>query len=232
MRRLIGFLLFALLAVPTLAKDRPWIDISVPVSPDHTPVYPGDPGVSFRWAKSLAKGDVVNLTETTMGLHTGTHIDAPLHFLANGRSIDQIPLTQLMGPCRVLECDVPVVDAAELNKHHWKGATRLLFKTRNSLRHLYDDKTFHTDFTAIAPDAAKLMVDAGVVLVGIDYNSIEPFGAKKPLTHLTLLSHNVVIVEGLDLRDVAPGDYNLICLPARFAGREAAPARAIIQSVK
>ena len=229
MRRLLAALLLGTLALPALAQDKPWIDISVPVSAEHTPVYPGDPGVSFRWAKSIAKGDVVNLTEATLGLHVGTHIDAPLHFIQGGRTIDQIPLSQLMGPCKVLECDVPVVDAAELNRHPWKGATRLLFKTRNSLRHLYDDKKFHQDFTAIAPGAAKLMADAGVVLVGIDYNSIEPFGAKKPLTHLTLLGRNVVIVEGIDLRHVTPGDYNLICLPARFAGREAAPARAIIQ---
>lgn len=208
-----------------------WHDISVAVEPGRTPTYPGNPAIAFDWALSLDKGDIANLSDLHFGAHSGTHIDAPLHFIKGGKSIDQIPLEKLIGPARVIECSASatIVDAAELNRHLWRGARRLLFKTRNSTLNLLSDPRFHTDFTAIAPDAARLMVDDGVRLVGLDYLSIEKYGSKVPQTHLTLLGANVVVVEGLDLRGVEPGEYDLICLPVRLAGREAAPTRAVIR---
>jgi arylformamidase len=118
----------------------------------------------------MEKGDPLNLSMLEFGAHTGTHIDAPLHFVRNGKSVDQIPLSKLIGEARVIECspDAAVVDAAELNRHQWRGARRILFKTRNSYQNLWADKQFHKDFVAIAPDAARLLADAGVELVGID----------------------------------------------------------------
>ncbi|HEY3997545.1 MAG TPA: cyclase family protein, partial [Candidatus Xenobia bacterium] len=178
------------------------------------------------------RGDVANVSALELGAHTGTHVDAPLHFIPGGKTVEQLSLDVLMGEAEVLDCgpDATVIDAKKLGTFHWRGATRILFKTRNSYRKLYDDPTFHTDFVAIAPDAAKLMADHGVKLVGIDYNSVEVFGAKAPETHRILLGNDVVIVEGLDLRNVSGGQYDLIVLPIKLVGREAAPARALLRS--
>jgi arylformamidase len=132
---------------------------------------------------------------------------------------------------RIVDCSPAalVIDAAELNKHKWQGAKRIFFRTRNSRNGWMTDPTFHKDFTYIAPDAAQLLADAGVELVGIDYNSAEQFGAPEPKTHRILLGKNIPIVEGLQLRDVQPGDYDLMLLPVRVIGPEAAPARAVIR---
>jgi arylformamidase len=137
------------------------------------------------------------------------------------------------GPALVIECsrDAAMIDAAELNKHpEWRKSKRLLFKTRNSYQNLWDDQEFHKDFVAFAPDAAKLMADAGVEVVGIDYLSAEKFGAPEPLAHRSLLGKGVVIVEGLDLRPARAGNYELILLPLKLVGLEGAPARAVLKS--
>lgn len=211
-----------------------WIDISVAVVPGETPIYPGDLPAIFTWFKSMAQGDRFNLSDLHLGAHTGTHIDAPLHFIAGGRPIDQIPLDKLIGPARIIECSprATLIDAAELNRHAWKGAKRILFKTRNSYSNFWNDKEFHREFTALAPEVARLLVGEGVELVGIDYHSVEKFGSTQPLTHLALLQKDVVVVEGLDLRSVSGGDYDLVCLPARFVGREAAPTRAAVRPLR
>lgn len=227
-------LLACLFFVPMLLAEIPstgWIDVSVNVDPATTPVYEGDAPPKFTWLKSFDKGDTVNLSELDLGAHTGTHVDAPLHFVPHGASVDQIPVDKLVGPARVIECsrDAAIIDAAELNRHQWRGAKRILFKTRNSYQNLLGDHEFHRDFVAIAPDAARLLADSGVVLVGIDYLSAEKFGAPSPDTHTTLLGKNIVIVEGLDLRQVKGGDYDLIILPIKLAGREGAPARALLR---
>ncbi len=227
----LGLALMGLTLGRAVAADRPWIDVSVNVAEGKTPVYPGDPQIHFTYAKSMKRGDAADVSDLHMGAHTGTHVDAPSHFIPEGASIDQVPLSKLMGDALVIECspDAKVIDATELNKHRWKGWHRLLFKTSNSYRNLYDDPKFHEDFVAIAPDAATLMADNGVELVGIDYNSVEVFGAKEPLTHRTLLGHGIAVVEGLDLRQVSAGRYHFICLPVKLEGRDAAPARAILQ---
>ncbi len=209
-----------------------WIDISAGVVPGETPVYPGDPPAIFTWVRSIDHGDSVNLSDLHFGAHTGTHIDAPLHFLARGDPIDKVPLEKLIGPARVIECSpaATLIDSAELNRHNWRGAKRLLFKTRNSYSNFWADKEFHRDFTALAPEAARLLASAGVELVGIDYHSVEKFGSPEPLAHRALLEKNVVVVEGLDLRNVSGGDYDLVCLPAKFVGRESAPTRAALRA--
>lgn len=211
-----------------------WIDISVGVLPGETPLYPGDPPATFTWFRSMDRGDIVNLSDFHFGAHTGTHIDAPLHFIAGGAPIDLIPLEKVIGPAKIIECSprALIIDAAELGRHDWRGAKRILFKTRNSYLNFWADKTFHRDFTALAPDAAKLLVQANIELVGIDYLSVEKFGSKEPLTHRALLGKGVVLVEGLDLRNATGGEYNLVCLPAKFVAREAAPTRAAVQPRK
>jgi len=123
---------------------------------------------------------------------------------------------------------VQAIDAAELNRHDWKGATRVLFRTRSTLRG-WMDSAFHTDFSYVAPDAAQLLADGGVMLVGVDYISAEQFGAPAPRTHQILLGRGIPIVEGLDLRSVQAGDYDLIVLPIKVGGHEGAPARAIVR---
>jgi len=169
-----------------------------------------------------------------MTAHAGTHVDAPLHFVAKGASIDQVPLKTLMGRARVIDCspDAAAIDAAELNKHNWRGVKRLLFRTRNSRNSWMVDPNFHQDFTYLAPDAAQLLADSGVELVGIDYLSAEKFGASEPKTHQILLGRSIPIIEGLDLRGIKAGEYDLIVLPLRVVGHEAAPARALLRPLR
>ena len=214
-----------------LASSMEWIDISAAVCPETAPIFPSDPPVHFRWAKQIAKGDKDNLSAVDMGLHTLTHVDAPLHFVENGTTIDKIPISKLIGPARVISIDstVDVIDAAELRKHDLACVKRVVFRTRASANNWLYDREFHKDYTGIAPDAARKFVEAGMDLVGVDYLSAEQFHAKEAPTHKTLLGNNVLIVEGLDLRNVAEGDYTLIVLPLKLAGREAAPARALLQ---
>jgi arylformamidase len=126
--------------------------------------------------------------------------------------------------------DVQAIDAAELNRHEWRGAQRVLFRTRSSLRGWMSSSTFHRDFAYVAPDAAQLLADAGVQLVGIDYISAEQFGAPAPMTHRILLGKGIPIVEGLSLETVRAGDYDLIVLPMKVGGHEGAPARAVVRA--
>lgn len=214
--------------------EKGWQDLSVAVAPGRTPTFPGDPVVAFEWVMSLDRGQIANLSSLRLGAHSGTHIDAPLHFVKGGASVDKLDLSALVGRARIVECspDAAVIDAAELRKHDLGGSRRILFKTRNSSRNLLADPKFHTDFTYIAPDAAKMLADAGVRLVGIDYLSAEKYGAKTPQTHLILLGRGIPIVEGLDLHEAKAGDYDLICLPIKLEGREAAPARVVVRPLE
>jgi GntP family gluconate:H+ symporter len=208
-----------------------WIDVSATLDPARTPVYQGDAPMQFDFLKEMRRGDVLTLSAYSMGAHSGTHIDAPMHFIADGAPIDQVALDALMGAARVIDIpdSVQAIDAAELNRHDWRGAKRVLFRTRSTLRGWMDSSAFHKDFAYIAPDAAQLLADAAVVLVGVDYISAEQFGAPAPRTHQILLGRGIPIVEGLDLRPVRAGDYELIVLPLKVRGHEGAPARAIMR---
>jgi arylformamidase len=240
----VGVTVILLLAVTMNGVDRgvsfpdvpniAWIDVTAPLDPATTPTYPGDTLPKFQFLRSFDHGDKVTLSAYIMTAHAGTHVDAPLHFVANGGSIDEVPLTTLMGQTRVIDCspDALAVDAAELNRHSWRGAKRILFRTRNSRNSWMTDVKFHENFTYIAPDAAQLMADSAVELVGIDYLSAEKFGAPEAKTHQILLGRNIPIIEGLDLRKIEAGDYDMIVLPLRIVGHEAAPARALLRPVK
>ena len=208
-----------------------WIDATATLDPATTPVYEGNAPMKFDFLKDMRKGDVLTLSAYSLGAHSGTHIDAPMHFVLGGASIDRLSLEPLIGPARVIDIPdaVQAIDAAELNRHEWRGAPRVLFRTRSSLRGWMASSTFHRDFAYIAPDAAQLLADAGVQLVGVDYISAEQFGAPAPRTHRILLGKGIPIVEGLSLEGVRAGDYDLIVLPIKVAGHEGAPARAILR---
>ncbi len=210
---------------------RGWIDVTATLDPARTPVYAGDAPLRFDFLKDMRKGDILTLSVYSLGAHSGTHIDAPMHFVANGAPIDQVALDPLIGAARVIDIpdSVRAIDAMELNRHDWRSAKRVLFRTRSTLRGWMDSASFHREFAYIAPDAAQLLADARVLLVGVDYISAEQFGASAPRTHQILLGRGIPIVEGLDLRPVQAGDYDVIVLPLKVRGHEAAPARAIVR---
>ena len=209
-------------------------DVSVPISAA-MPVYPGDPGVEIKQWAAIADGDAANVSLLHFGAHTGTHVDAPAHFIEGASKVDAMPLDALVGTARVITMpnEVEAISASHLSAQSIEGATRIIFKTRNSA--FWSDTTvgFRQDFTYIAPDAARALVGSGVRLVGMDYLSVEKFQTERHETHEILLSNGVVIVEGLDLREVAAGDYELICLPLKIAGGtgDGAPARAILRTM-
>jgi arylformamidase len=215
-------------------NSQGWIDVTATLDPAKTPIYEGDAPMKFDFLKDMRKGAALTLSVYSLGAHSGTHIDAPMHFIANGAPVDQVALDRLIGAARVIDIpdSVRVIDAAELNRHDWKGAKRVLFRTRSSQRGWMDSVKFHRDFAYIAPDAAQLLADAGVVLVGVDYISAEEFGATAPRTHQILLGRGIPIVEGLDLRPAPAGDYEMIVLPLEVAGHEGAPARAVMRKMR
>jgi arylformamidase len=202
-------------------------DVTVPIAAE-MPVYPGDPPVRIDRRKVIGqKNSKVNLSRYTLGSHTGTHIDPPFHFIEDGITVDQLPLELLIGWARVVEINASVIDEATLREFDFTPNARLLFKTRNS--YLWNSSKFSKQFVYITPGGARLLVDLGIKLVGIDYLSVEQFGFEEPETHITLLSAGVVIVEGLDLREIEPGDYEMICLPLKIKDGDGAPARVVLR---
>lgn len=193
------------------------LDITVPIRTGMV-TYPGDPDVTVERVSSLAAGDVANVSRVAMGLHTGTHVDAPLHFLDGGAGIDQLALDALIGPCDVIA--LPDLDSDTVASAVG-AAERVLFHTPNS--ELWGRDSFADDFLSLDGDGARVLVERGVRLVGVDYLSVGDAEA-----HRTLLGAGVVVVEGLDLRRVEPGPYELICLPLCVVGSDGAPARAVL----
>ncbi|MBC8032168.1 MAG: cyclase family protein [Pyrinomonadaceae bacterium] len=208
-------------------------DVSVTLS-SATPTYPGDPGIKIEEWRSLATGDSANVSFMHFGLHSGTHVDAPAHFIQRGSKVSSLPLDILIGEAEVVEMadDIRVIDADFVAANCARGSQRILFKTRNSAFWNNPQDGFREDYTYIHPEAAKLLVETGVKLVGIDYLSVEQFQSDKFETHLALLSKDVVILEGLDLRAVPGGRYELICLPLKIeeGSGDGAPARVILRT--
>jgi arylformamidase len=204
-------------------------DVTVPISND-VPIYEGDPQASVEVFMSMADGAPANVSQLCFGAHTGTHVDAPNHFINGSRRVEALELEKLIGPCRVVGIDKTVHAIESYHLPALDGVERLLFKTRNSEFWSTPEKGFRTDFTYLTEAAARVIAKAGVKLVGIDYLSVEKFGSKDFGTHLALLQNEVVILEGLDLREVKPGDYDLVCLPLKFAGGlgDGAPARTVL----
>lgn len=209
-------------------------DISVPISA-RIPTYPGDPQVEIGQWLALADGDPANVSLIRFGAHTGTHVDAPAHFIEGALKLDALPLEILIGEVLVVEIPPDRLSIAEdfVAANCPAGTPRLLFKSRNSNFWSDMQSGFQTDYTYIEPAAANRLVRQGVRLVGVDYLSVERFGSQGYETHHTLLGNGVVIVEGLDLRGISAGTYELLCLPLRIAGGggDGAPARAVLRSI-
>lgn len=202
-------------------------DISVPLV-NGGAVYAGNPEIRIAPQQAIAAGAGANVSSVAFGSHTGTHVDAPRHFSDTAPGIDEVSLERLIGPAIVLQFgdEVRAIGAAELAAQDLAGARRVLLKTRNSA--LLARPDFVSDYTYLAPDGAEYLADHDVALVGIDYYSVEQFHSGHHRTHKTLFAHHVVIVEGLLLAGIAPGRYQLICLPLRLAGLDGAPARAVL----
>ena len=217
-------------AVVRLPLDG-WLDATATLESGRTPVYEGDAPMTFSFLKDMRKGDGLTLSKYELGAHSGTHIDAPMHFVRDGISIDNVAIDALIGPATVIQIpdSVQAIDSTELSRHDWRGAERLLFRTRSSLRGWMDSTQFHRDFAYITGDAAAMLAAAGVKLVAVDYISAEQFAAPAPLAHRALLGKGIPIVEGLYLRDIPAGTYDLIVLPMKVAGHEGAPARALLR---
>ena len=207
-------------------------DVTFPIS-EKTPVYEGDPAVKIDVASSIKNGDAANVTQICCGAHTATHVDAPNHFIDGTRKVHELELEKLIGDCRVVEIDESVVSIAPEHLGNLENVERILFKTRNSAFWNEPEKGFRKDFTYISPQAARVLAEANLKLVGIDYLSVEQFSSKDFATHITLLEKEIIIVEGLDLREVSAGDYEIICLPLKIISEtgDGAPARTILRKI-
>lgn len=206
-----------------------YIDITVPITPE-MPVWPESLPVRFDKVFDMAHGDAHTDTDLHFSAHTGTHIDAPAHFVKNGKTVSDIPLDVLNGSALVIELmNVDVITSQELNKLMIPPNTkRLLIKTRNSNHWASGEMEFQKDFIALRKDAAQWIVNEGISLVAVDYLSVQPY-YDGPETHQILLGADVIALEGVNLSNVNPGEYELICLPMRLIGTEGAPVRVLLK---
>lgn len=215
-------------AVDAKSKTEGWIDVTKPIVAGMVH-WPSDDPISVVRKLDMAKGDAVNLSTITMGAHSGTHMDAPLHFIKDGKSIDEIPFEATVGLARIVEIRDPVCikldDVAGLGI---KEGERILFKTRNSNTD-WLQKDFMEDYVYVSLDSARYLADRKVQTVGIDYLSVGGYKADNQGTHSYLLDAGIWLIEGLDLSKVGPGNYQMICLPLRLQGMEGSPARAILK---
>ncbi|MEP6945034.1 MAG: cyclase family protein [Acidobacteriota bacterium] len=207
-------------------------DITVAISA-RTPIYKGDPGVEITSFKSIAAGASANVSHIAFGVHTATHVDAPSHFIEGAKCVHQLDPYKLIGPCRVVEVPADLIAIEPEHVGDLRGVERVLFKTRNSEFWASSEDGFRSDFSYLTPATARLLVDNGIVFVGIDYLSIENSDATGHPVHLTLLEKEVVILEGVDLRGIEPGDYELICMPLKYDGStgDGSPARTFLREI-
>jgi arylformamidase len=203
------------------------IDITVPVEAA-VPVYPGNTPFTLEAIKRVARGDSSNVSTIHMSAHSGTHIDAPRHFFNDGAGVEELPLEMLVGRARVIELTtrkgIVPEDFAGLDLSE---DVRLLIKTANS--RLWGSPEFHTDYVGVTEAGAKYLVERGIKVVGVDYLSVEQFKTPGAPAHHVLLGSGTIVIEGLNLRDVEPGVYDLICLPLRIVGADGAPARVLLR---
>lgn len=205
------------------------IDISVPLS-SRLPTWPGGHGLNISALAEIGINSNSNVSRLDMDVHCGTHIDAPLHFIANGKTTNDINLSTLIGDVYVVEIDdqISVIDAETLSALNLpNNVSRLLLKTANSSDNLWDSPLFETHYVALSADGARWVLEKKIQLIGIDYCSIQKYD-DSPETHQLLLKNEVVILEGLDLRNVGEDEYQLICLPLKAKGLEGVPVRAIL----
>jgi arylformamidase len=209
-----------------------WHDISVPIRSNMVH-WPGDTPVQIERVQAIARGDDCNVSRISMSSHTGTHMDAPRHFLRSGRALDQMPLNATVGPVRVIKIrDQDQITVGELRPYRVRRGERLLFKTQNS-SHCWKRKSFVKAFVHLSNEAANFLAESGVRAVGVDYLSVGPYRANdSKVVHRALLRAGVWIIEGLDLSRVRPGMYELVCLPIKIFHGDGAPARAILRPLR
>ena len=203
-------------------------DVSVPIA-NGMPVWPSDPPVKLTAQEHLSrdKSHTIRVTSIEMGSHTGTHIDAPWHFVEGGRKLDEIPLEWLIGQATVVEISgVRSIVRSGLEPLDWTGVERVLFKTDNSAH--WSDGRFHKEFVYLEPEAGEFLAARGVRLVGIDYLSIDRYKSEKHPTHFVLLPRDIIILEGLNLNGIAPGRYHMVALPLNLQHADGAPTRVIL----
>jgi arylformamidase len=203
-------------------------DVSVPIQ-NGMPVWPSDPPVKLTANNHLSrdKSHTVRVTSIEMGSHTGTHVDAPAHFVEGGKTLSEIPLDVFVGPATVFEMPgVRSIARSDLENLDWTGVERVLFKTDNSAH--WNDGRFFEEFVYLEPEAGEFLVSRGVRLVGIDYLSIDRFRSEKHPTHFALLPHDVVLLEGLNLSKIFPGRYRMVALPLNLQQADGAPTRVIL----
>jgi arylformamidase len=208
-----------------------WIDVSLPIV-DSMVHWPGDPSVKIHHVAQIGiNGAPCNVSHLSMTAHTGTHMDGPIHFMKEGRGLEELPLDAVIGPCRVLELQsVGLVKVEDLKPHDLQRGERILLKTANSTKSWAMQPEFDKDFIYISKEAAKHIVDCGVRTIGVDYLSVGGFYKDGVETHHALLGAEVWIIEGLNLAKIKPGSYDLICLPIKLSNRaDGAPARAVLR---
>jgi arylformamidase len=203
-------------------------DVSLPIS-ESLVVWPGDPSIRITQPSHLDRGDEATVSRLEMGAHTGTHVDAPIHFIQGGSGVDRLDLNLLVGPALVVHA--PEADALTAEVLEGlaipPGTERVLFRTRNSQHWAFGEREFRTDYVGITDEGARWLIARGVRLVGVDFLSVAPYNELVP-PHRTLLGAGMVVVEGLDLSEVGPGVYQFVCLPLKVVGGDGAPARAIL----
>ncbi|MEJ7828147.1 MAG: cyclase family protein [Segetibacter sp.] len=207
-----------------------WIDITATIHPQMM-TWPGQPAVQLSKILSMANGDVCNLTQMSLSVHTGTHVDAPLHFLADGKDITTFPFDKLVGAARIIEIkDRETIKILELERANIQAGQRILFKTINSAMQ-WDKMEFKPDYVYLSTEAANYLAEKQISCIGIDYPSIAGYQKNEVPVHQVLLKAGIWIIEGLWLQNVHTGDYEMICLPLKIAGSDGAPARVIIRKI-
>ena len=207
-----------------------FIDVSIPLR-NGMVHWPGDAPFSRLQTLHIANGDACNLSQISTSAHIGTHMDAPRHFLADGKGIETMPIAATIGPARVIEIQDPDrISIRELEPHHLAKGERVLFKTRNSAQ-LWKTHDFQEQFVYIPRDTAHYLAKCEVQTVGVDYLSVGGYEIDSAETHRALLGAGIWIIEGLNLEHVEPGNYELICLPLKIVGSDGAPARAVLRKL-
>ncbi|MDZ7742924.1 MAG: cyclase family protein [Bacteroidota bacterium] len=205
-----------------------WIDISVSIQ-EGLVVWPGDPPVEIKMINDMQLGHEVNLSRLNISAHTGTHMDAPRHFVKNGLSLDQMPIKAMTGPARIIQIrDRESIKIPELEKHDLRQGDKILFRTRNSEKD-WATQPFMYDFVHLETDAAEYLARKKIQLCGIDYLSVSGIKKNETAVHRALLEAGIWIIEGLNLQEVEEGNYELICLPVKIKDSDGAPARVLVR---
>ncbi len=213
-----------------------WTDVTYPIFEGMTG-WPGQPATAYDVLSCIHCGDTARVTMLHLSAHTGTHMDAPSHFLAQGIDVSRAPVEVGLGPVRIAAIDCPAevtvaqIQAYEARTRPLEAGERLLLRTPNSDRKLWVQEPFDKDYHGIGPEAAKYLAGKKLLLVGVDYLSVGPFYAGNPQTHRALMGSQVWIIEGVDLRKITEGDYEMICLPLKLNGSDGSPIRVLLRAV-